>query len=114
MLEAVKDYLKGKPAVRRSSKWPAVRKAHLAQHPRCEACGTTKNLNVHHIFPYHLSPEGELTEANLITLCEGSVINCHLYWGHNLNWKSYEPDVRTMAKAALDRLTHRLLIPYRP
>ncbi len=89
MLESITDFLKGKPAVRRSSQWPAVRKAHLAKHPACEVCGTKSSLNVHHIFPVHIAPEGELEPNNLITLCEASPVNCHLLYGHLRNWKSF-------------------------
>lgn len=89
MLERITDFLKGKPDVSRSPQWPAVRKAHLAKHPKCEVCQSESSLNVHHIFPVHLSPEGELAPNNLITLCEGGVVNCHLLYGHLRNWKSF-------------------------
>lgn len=88
-IEAITDFLAGKPSVRRSSKWPAVRKAHLAIRPACEVCGTKKQLNVHHIFPVHLAPEGELEEKNLLTLCKEH----HFWWGHYGSWRSFNKAV---------------------
>jgi 5-methylcytosine-specific restriction endonuclease McrA len=53
----------------RSSKWRSVRDEYVRQHPRCEACGSTWGLNVHHVQPFASHPELELDEGNLITLC---------------------------------------------
>lgn len=53
----------------RSSKWRSVRDEYVKQHPRCEACGSTWGLNVHHVKPFADYPELELDEGNLITLC---------------------------------------------
>lgn len=75
----------------RSSKWAGVRKNHLTKHPLCTACGKNKNLEVHHILPFHLFPELELEESNLITLCDGN--KCHIRIGHCFNWKAYNPFV---------------------
>jgi hypothetical protein len=80
----------------RSPKWPAVRAAHLLAHPACEACGERREkvLNVHHIVPFHVDASKELDPANLITLCEGESVNCHLLFGHLKNWRSWNVDVR--------------------
>lgn len=80
--------------VRRSSKWRSVREAHLREHPRCEACGDDKNLEVHHVKPYHLFPELELVRSNLMTLCchGPGGMNCHLILGHCGNWLAYSAD----------------------
>ncbi len=80
-------------AVPRAGRWPAVRAAHLAKHPACEACGSRTALNVHHCKPYHLFPALELAESNLYTLCECPSHNCHLIWGHVLRWDLYNVDV---------------------
>lgn len=77
----------------RSPKWPAFRKRWLAQHPACAVCGSITAVVPHHIKPVHLFPEHELDEANLISLCEGSVVNCHLLVGHLLRWSSYNTRV---------------------
>lgn len=83
----------------RSSKWRAVRNAYILEHPVCEACGTDRELNVHHVKPFHLYPELELDMDNLITLCREH----HFRIGHDpdgidgprpANWKSSNPDVR--------------------
>ena len=40
----------------RSLLWPKVRAAYIKSHPVCELCGSGKDLNVHHIKPFHLHP----------------------------------------------------------
>jgi hypothetical protein len=80
--------------VQRSPKWETVRKNHLKDHPKCEVCEGTKQVNVHHIQPFHLHPELELEPTNLITLCEclSYGINCHLLIGHLGNYKNVNPN----------------------
>lgn len=82
----------------RSGKWPTVRKNYLAIHPRCEACGSTDNLAVHHIKPFHTHPELELDFTNLITLC----YTHHFELGHHKNWKTVNPYVKEDAKRIKD------------
>lgn len=83
----------------RSSHWYSVRQQFVEDHPRCEACGTTGNLNVHHVKPFHEHPELELEPSNLITLCREH----HFRVGHDPdgpwkpkrpNWKASNPLVR--------------------
>lgn len=81
----------------RSPKWSATRKAHLAMHPTCAACGSKDNLEVHHCVPFHVAPELELAESNLITLCEGGPINCHFLFGHLRNWTAWNTRVEIEA-----------------
>lgn len=107
MLESVTDYLKGKPRAKRSSHWSTTRKAHLSKHPVCEVCGAKKNLNVHHIFPVHICPEGELDSNNLITLCESKPNNCHLFIGHLKSWLSYNETAREDAAAWREKIKTR-------
>jgi 5-methylcytosine-specific restriction protein A len=76
--------------VARSGQWETVRHAHLKREPRCAACEGTKNLNVHHVKPVHLFPELELHDANLVTLCEGTM-NCHLAHGHLGDFHAWNP-----------------------
>lgn len=78
----------------RSPKWKGVRKGFLKKNGKCEACGTRSSLEVHHIFPYHLFPELELEEGNLMTLCD----TCHFVFGHLKDWTSYNRDVRLHTK----------------
>lgn len=73
----------------RSPTWQHVRGQFVREHPRCEACGTDKNLNVHHIKPFHTNPELELDTSNLITLCRDH----HFKIGHLSNWSKSNPNV---------------------
>lgn len=78
---------------KRSPVWHHARAIHLHNHPACAACGGTENVEVHHIHPYHLFPEKELDQSNLITLCEHPGRNCHYCFGHAYNWHGYVPTV---------------------
>jgi hypothetical protein len=73
----------------RSSLWEGMRNRTVATTPYCVICGKNKNLQVHHIRPFHLWPELELTPENLVVLCQA----CHLTWGHLGDWKSFNLDV---------------------
>jgi 5-methylcytosine-specific restriction enzyme A len=81
----------------RSPKWPRVQRAHLAKHPTCALCGGKRELNVHHVLPYHLFPDRELDRRNLVTLCRGAM-NCHLVFGHLGNYSAFNPLVRADAE----------------
>jgi len=76
-------------SAQRSSQWEHVRKTYLKDHQSCVICGTTKDLQVHHIKPFHLYPELELDPNNFITLCTSKYwgFNCHLIAGHAGNFK---------------------------
>lgn len=76
----------------RSSKWDKVRDNFILKNNKCEACGGSINLQVHHIIPYHIEESKELDDQNLITLCMGKY-NCHLHIGHGGSFKYYNPDV---------------------
>lgn len=93
MFSALIDKIKGKvPAgMKRNPQWPRIRKQHLIAYPRCEACGGKDDLEIHHIQPFHLNPNRELSFTNLITLCESKKngVNCHLFFGHLGNFRSY-------------------------
>ena len=87
----------------RSPLWPEVRAAFLKTHPTCEATGTSHNLEVHHVLPFHDDPELELTPGNLITLRR----DVHLLLGHLDDWTSYNPHVRADAAALLAAIRSR-------
>ena len=91
----------------RSGKWPTRAKAHLSNHPECEACGAKKLVVVHHKLPFHAYPELELEWTNFITLCESASHNCHLIFGHLLNWRSWNEDVELDAKTYRKKLANR-------
>ena len=84
----------------RSSHWQTVRNEFVKRHPFCAACGSIKDLNVHHVEPFHVRPELELDEWNLITLCRRH----HYEIGHDPDgpwkpgrpsWKKSNPLVRS-------------------
>jgi len=74
----------------RSPKWSKVRKEFLKTNQICAACGTDKDLEVHHIVPVHINADLELDPSNLITLCSRP---CHLLIGHLMDFKSWNPHV---------------------
>lgn len=61
----------------------------------CQMCGGTEKLQVHHIHPFHLHPELELEQQNLITLCEKRGHDCHFVMGHFHDWRLFNPTVRS-------------------
>lgn len=107
------DAAQGKHPItaKRSGEWPRVRKEHLALHPVCEMCGGSEKLEVHHIRPFHLHPDLELSPDNLITLCEADRdgANCHLLFGHLGNFKSFNINVKADAAQWHEKVAHRPL-----
>ena len=89
---------------KRSSKWSNIRKEHLKNNPQCAACGTTKDLEVHHIIPVHIDLNKELDVDNLITLCSKQ---CHLLFGHLLNFKSWNKDVIKDCQVYYNKIKNR-------
>lgn len=106
--EAVRSHLPHLMESRRSPHWRRVRSEHLLKHQSCAACGVTKNLEVHHILPFHMFPEKELVPSNLITLCETPNRNCHFLFGHALHWQAYNPTVVEDAARMLITIQNRL------
>lgn len=91
----------------RSPRWPKVRAAHLIENPSCAACGKSDRLDIHHIEPVHIRPERELDPDNLITLCSN---NCHIIFGHLMNYKSWNKDVVSDCAVYLNKVKVR---PYK-
>ena len=89
---------------KRSPEWPSYRRAWLANHPSCAACGSAKDLEVHHKRPFHLFPALELDMKNYITLCESIGSEHHLHTGHLGNFKVYNENVVEDAAAMLKRI----------
>lgn len=93
----------------RSREWSKVRNQYLKQHSACEVCGSKKDVQVHHIKPFHSHPELELDPSNLITLCVSKYwgFSCHLAVGHGGNWKWENPfvweDIETIRQIMYDR-----------
>ena len=101
IINAIKESIQGKPLSLRSSHWETTRKNHLKIQPTCCACGGMQKLQVHHKQPFHLHPEWELDQNNLITLCEYGDVDCHYNIGHLRNWKAFNPNVEQDAKEKL-------------
>lgn len=78
----------------RSSEWEKFRNEFMKDNNFCEVCRTDKNLEAHHIKPFHLNPSLELDKDNLIALCRDH----HYLFGHFLNWSSFNPDVISDSK----------------
>lgn len=110
-LQSIRDIAKGKipTGLCRSGRWPTVRSWHLQEKPTCAVCGGLKKVEVHHIHPFHLHPELELEPDNLITLCEhdDDGVNCHLFFGHLGNFKSFNTDVEQDAAAWRQKIAAR-------
>lgn len=109
------DYARNFGATR-SPQWAGVRATHLKKEPNCQLCGGTKDLQVHHIRPFHIHPELELEDTNLITLCTGNnTINCHIRFGHLDNFKNkWNPDIREDCqtwKARFDAIKEQEVFP---
>lgn len=81
----------------RSSCWDETRDNFILLNPSCAACGSLKKLQVHHIKPFHLYPELELVETNLLVLCM-DINECHLRLGHGGSFKSYNPKIKIHAQ----------------
>lgn len=96
----------------RSPKWSSVRDEHLTANPACEACGGTKNLQVHHKKPFSDFPELELDPKNLVTLCMGP-LECHLRIGHGGSFRHYNPNLDEDILEVMLRPKHRVEIEAR-
>jgi len=82
----------------RSPEWNECRDKFITTHPMCAVCGSTNDLEVHHIFPFHYCValgrnDLELDPRNLITLCGGGGENHHLLIGHFDDWQSANLEV---------------------
>jgi len=49
---------------------------------KCEICGTTERLQVHHIKPFKTDPVEAYDIDNLVVLCSGDD-GCHIKYGHS-------------------------------
>lgn len=74
----------------RGTLWRKVRNLHLKIEEYCQCCGRHKELEVHHIIPWHLSHELRVDPSNLITLCR----DCHFRFGHHSNWSDHNATIR--------------------
>jgi hypothetical protein len=91
----------------RSSQWSAVRNDFLSTHKTCEACGTGKFLQVHHVKSFASEPALELSPDNFLVLCEGMERNCHRFVGHLNSWQSLNENSRQDAAYWLAKIQNR-------
>ena len=61
LLSWIKSKLQRRKKTGRSPHWPTVRRAWLKHHGQCEACGGTDHLEVHHVIPFSVDPDMELS-----------------------------------------------------
>lgn len=87
----------------RSPRWPAFRSKWLKSHNTCAACGTTSDLEVHHIVPFYVTPQLECDESNVITLCRDD----HFTFGHLKDWKSWNAQVTQDCESYLNKVRSR-------
>lgn len=83
------------PAERRSPQWPPVERAFLRAHPECRGCGSRRNLNAHHLVPFHVDRAKELDPDNLVAVCR----SCHFVLCHRNDWSNWEPDAPRLLDA---------------
>lgn len=91
----------------RSDKWAEVRAKFLEDNKVCAACGSNKDIQVHHVVAFHTHPELELDPANFLPLCEGMERNCHRFIGHLDNFQSLNENSRSDAATWLKRIISR-------
>jgi len=77
--------------------WYDARKKHLEKENKCQWCGGRICLEVHTILPWHLYPERQLDDDNLITLCEEPSKNCHFNHAHR-GWMRYVGNIREICE----------------
>jgi len=80
-----------------------VRIEHLRVEPACIVCGTRVHVEVHHVEAFHAKPELELEPSNLVTLCRRD----HFVFGHLLDFRAWDPDVRAHVKIYRGWVEHR-------
>jgi 5-methylcytosine-specific restriction endonuclease McrA len=78
-------------------KWLDVQRKYKRHNPKCEICGTTANIEVHHIVPVSENPSLEFEPSNLISLCRKGR-NCHLVHGHLGNFNKSNPNILSLKK----------------
>jgi len=86
--------------------WSKASKLFLRDHRDCVVCGGPATV-VHHCKPFHLFPELEMDPDNWRSVCEGSVMNCHLCIGHSGDFKAWNPQFDVDSAILLKRLKER-------
>ena len=95
-IRTILDRVQGKapPGAKRSGKWAGVRRRYMKAVGYCEICERKKGLEAHHIIPFHVAPDLELHQENLMSLCR----RCHLFVGHLGSWRKVNISIKSDAK----------------
>jgi len=66
----------------------------------CQICGSSLNLQVHHIKPIRTNPELVIDVLNCLVLCSGpnQASGCHKLHGHNGDFMLINPEVRKLVR----------------
>ena len=87
----------------RSAQWSKVRNDFI-KGKVCEVCGTKKELEAHHISPFHLRPDLELLTENLMALCRPH----HLLFGHLMSFIKFNNQTKKDAKIWKEKIENRI------
>jgi hypothetical protein len=91
----------------RSSQWPAFRDRWIAGRP-CAVCNAVHFIEAHHVIPFEIAPELELSPSNLIALCsDNRGCDCHLLFGHLGSFLCYNPHIFEDARYMQFRIAQR-------
>ena len=105
LLQFLKDKWRGNLfGAARSSQWSQTKRDFEILHPKiCPVCGTKKKIELHHLKPFHLSPELENDFNNLMWGCRDH----HYFVYHLMSWKSFNINAKEDAKVWLEKIKNR-------
>lgn len=93
---------------KRSPKWGAFKKEYEKTHPKvCAVCGSKKGVALHHLRPFHLHPELELEENNMLWVCERPGHDHHFMVAHLEDYKSFNPTAKEDAEIWRKKIQER-------
>lgn len=109
IIQHLADAGRGKHPLRqkRSPHWGKFKKAYFKKYGKaCEVCGRKSFVQLHHVIPFHVRPDLELMEWNVVGLCEPphKVRKCHLIYGHLGDWRWFDPDVKEVAASVKKKI----------
>jgi 5-methylcytosine-specific restriction enzyme A len=110
MIKRLKDLVQGKSSLsnKRDSSWHKESRIWLVGKV-CAGCGGKNKLEVHHKVPFHVDRTKEMDPENWLCLCESKKNgkNCHLWEGHNGNYRSFNPNVEEDSGRSKQRIESR-------
>ena len=84
--------------VARDPRWNKLRDWYFRKHPYCELCNK-RTKAIHHEIPVHIDQSKELTNENLIAVCN----DCHWSFCHYFSWHSFNDKIREDIKRIKNR-----------